>query len=726
MKNRIRKLSGILSAGKMSFEKAAKNAAAFLVVSAALLFSACQNSSSLDDGFFCIVQGNVYSKDSPEISSSESFSEASARFAFPDIEISSLHHVVTGTKYGTGETADGEFSSDSSGTQSDTFTIRLTEGTWTLDASAYNNSSSAQADKEKDENKVLEGSVTITVTKENPVMQASIPLSPYYGPGDSSGTKPTGNISLEISIDSSTSIKGVKTEWNYLDGGSVGSGSGTITGVPQGKSFDVSSSGANHNLKIEETDVPVGSYKLSLYFFSSYESSSNSATGTLLYYAQEDVNVLNGQTTSGWKGNSPYFKKNDGKTSFSVTSAVIKDFRDTVYYVCGTGGYSPAEAASDSNQGTYFDPFQSFTKAAERIKERQKSASSAMTYTVYVSGKVKSTANFSDFFTDSSSLSATVNIKAFSGGTADTTTGKKGTLESNDGTAGKTITTGSLTGKTLYLNFKDLALSGSGSQNGSVINIESGVKVNFSNVSVSATTASTKGTVFVNSAESDAFSVDGTVTIDKGSYNSKKKNVYLKSGAKIKVGSKFASSSKIGVTAEDDPANQTSKTVDIATLNSSTSSLHSCFTSDDDYAVKESSSAVQIAVSSGSFTVKAQPVVKIVFADIDKICDTSKTKATIKKSQIGTGSGKYSKIGVCSSGIENKVPDKNSVDVWNMEIYYHGIKVNTTAANTSSSSGTTSVNLDSAWPSGSYQVLATATYDGMTYSAVLELTITDD
>lgn len=712
MKNRTRKLSEIIAERKKAFFCTVKNVPALfaLLLSLAVLFSACQNSASLDDGFFCIVNGSVYSRDGTESSSSET----SARFAFP--EIGSLYYTVKGTKDGTAETSDGVFLSDSSGNQEKTFTIKLTEGRWTLNASAYNENSSSLADKVKDENKILEGSVEITVTKESPVITGtSIPLSPYYGTGSASGSKPKGKISLEISIDSSTNIKGVKTEWTYLDSGSGGSGSGTITGVPQGKSFDVSSSAVNSTLKIEENDVPVGAYRLSLYFYSNYDT-SNGATGTLLYYAQEDVNVLNGQTTSVWKattGNAPYFQENDGKTSFSVTSAVIKDFRDTVYYVSGTGGYSPNKAASDANQGTYFDPLQTFTQAVSRIKEKQKSASSAMTYTVYVSGEVSSAANFSDFFAGSSSSSATVNIESFSG-----TNGNKGTLKNLDGTAARTITTGRLTGKTLTLNFKDLSLSGSCSQNGSVINIESGVKVNFSNVSVTATTASDKGTVFVNSTESDAFSVDGTVTINTGTYNSGKKNVYLKNGAKIKVGSALNSSSKIGVTAEDDPAKQASKTVDIATLNSSTtSSLHSCFTSDDDYAVKESGTDVQIAVSSGTLSAKSLPNVRFYF----DTTTANETTMTIKKSEIGTGTEKkYSKIGVSASGASNG----KTVSNWNMEIYCYGIKVNTTSASTTNE--VTSVKLDENWPAGKYQVLVTGTCDGIKYSSILELEITDN
>lgn len=717
MKNRTRKLSGIIAERKKAFFCAVKNVPALfaLLLSFAVLFYACQNSSGFDDGFFCIVKGSVYSNDGTESSSSET----SARFAFP--EIGSLYYTVKGTKDGTAETSDGVFLSDSSGNQEKTFTIKLTEGKWTLNASAYNENSSALADKVKDENKVLEGSVKITVTKDNPVITGtSIPLSPYYGTGSASGAKPKGKISLEISVDSSTGIKGVKTEWTYLDGGNGNSGSVTTQGVPQGKSIEVSSSAPNSALKIEENDVPVGAYRLSLYFFSNYDS-SNGATGTLLYYAQEDVNVLNGQTTSVWKAtteNSPYLKDENGKTGFKVSTDTIKDFRDTVFYVSGTGGYSPNKVASDANQGTYFDPLQTFTQAVSRIKERQKSASSAMTYTVYVSGEVSSAANFSDFFTGSSSSSATVNIESFSG-----TNGNKGMLKNLDGTAGRTITTGSLSGKNLSLNFKDLTLSGSNSQNGSVINIENGVKVNFNNIEVKSTeNASDKGTVFVNSTESDAFCLEGTVKIQGSKSSNTNMNVYLKSGAKIKVGGTLNSSSKIGVTAEDDPAKQASKTVDIATLVSGSGSVAS-FVSDDDYAVKKSGTDVQIAVSSGTLSAKSIPVIKFEFANTNEgTYYTNSTEATIKKSEIDTGTGKkYSKIGVSANGSSGG----KTVSDWNMEIYFHGIKVNTTSASTSNNS-ITSVNLDSKWPAGEYQVFVTGTYDGIKYSSVLKLVITDN
>lgn len=729
MKNRTRKLSEIIAERKKAFFCAVKNVQALFafLLSLAVLFSACQNSSGFDDGFFCIVNGSVYSKDGAESSSSET----SARFAMP--EPGNLYYTVKGTKDGGTETSDGVFLSDSSGKQEKTFTIKLTEGNWTLNASAYNENSSSLADKVKDENKVLEGSVKITVTKDNPVITGtSIPLSPYYGTGSASGSKPTGKISLEISIDSSTSIKGVKTEWAYLDSGSGSSGSGSVTGVPQGKSIQVSSSAPSSSLKIEENNVPVGAYRLSLYFYSNY--SSNQATGTLLYYAQEDVNVLNGQTTSVWKAtteNAPYLKDENGKTGFKVSADTIKDFRDTFFYVSGTGGYSPKKAASDANQGTYFDPLQTFTQAVSRIKERQKSASSAMTYTVYVSGEVSSAANFSDFFDGSSSSSATVNIESFSG-----TNGNKGTLKNPDGTLARTITTGTLAGKSLYLNFKDLSLSVSGNNNqdGSVINIERGVKVTLDSCTIKDNKVGSKGAVYVNngaSVDNRAFVVKGATKISGNTTSSNHPaNVYL-SADSIIILSLPTSDSKdtdnvldninIGVTTEQKPTASTP--VQITSRSKGVKAR--TFTSDEGYTVVKKTSGdndntinrLELCVSGGTLSAKSIPNVRFYF-------DTTianQTTMTIKKSEIGTGTGKKSKIGVSADGASGG----KTVSGWNMEIYFHGIKVNTTSASASNNS-ITSVNLDSKWPAGEYQVFVTGTYDEIKYSSVLKLEITDN
>lgn len=730
MKNRIRKLSEIIAERKKAFFCAVKNVPALfaLLLSLAVLFSACQNSSGFDDGFFCIVNGSVYSKDGAESSSSET----SARFAMP--EPGNLYYTVKGTKDGGTETSDGFFLSNSSGKQEKTFTIKLTEGNWTLNASAYNENSSSLADKVKDENKVLEGSVEITVTKESPVITGtSIPLSPYYGTGSASGSKPTGKISLEISIDSSTSIKGVKTEWAYLDSGNGSSGSGSVTGVPQGKSIEVSSSAVSSTLKIEENNVPVGAYRLSLYFYSNY--SSNQATGTLLYYAQEDVNVMNGQTTSVWKAtteNAPYLKDENGKTGFKVSADTIKDFRDTVFYVSGTGGYSPKKAASDENQGTYFDPLQTFTQAVSKIKERQKRASSAMTYTVYVSGEVSSAANFSDFFDGSSSSSATVNIESFSG-----TNGNKGTLKNLDETAARTITTGSLTGKSLYLNFKDLSLSVSGNNNqdGSVINIERGVRVTLDSCTIKDNKVGSKGAVYVNknngaSADNRAFVVKGATKISGNTTSSNQPaNVYLSSGSIIVLDLPTSASQdniNIGVTTEQKPT--ASNPVQITSRSLGVKA--SAFTSDEGYTVVKNTGGdnattnrLELCVSGGTLSAKSIPVIKFEFANTNEgTYYTSKTEAAIKKSEIGSGEGKqYSKIGVSADGASGG----KTVSGWNMEIYFHGIKVNTTSASASADS-ITSVNLDSNWPAGEYQVFVTGTYDGIKYSSVLKLEITDN
>lgn len=731
MKNRTRKLSGIIAERKKAFFCAVKNVQALFafLLSLAVLFSACQNSSGFDDGFFCIVNGSVYSKDGAESSSSET----SARFAMP--EPGNLYYTVKGTKDGGTETSDGVFLSDSSGKQEKTFTIKLTEGNWTLNASAYNENSSSLADKVKDENKVLEGSVQVNVTKDNPVITGtSIPLSPYYGTGSASGSKPTGKISLEISIDSSTSIKGVKTEWAYLDGGSGSSGSGSVTSVPQGKSIQVSSSAVSSTLKIEENNVPVGTYRLSLYFYSNY--SSNQATGTLLYYAQEEVNVLNGQTTSVWKAtteNAPYLKDENGKTGFKVSADTIKDFRDTVFYVSGTGGYSPKKAASDANQGTYFDPLQTFTQAVSKIKERQKSASSAMTYTVYVSGEVSSAANFSDFFDGSSSSSATVNIESFSGAN-----GNKGTLKNLDGNAARTITTGTLTGKSLYLNFKDLSLSVSGNNNqdGSVINIERGVKVTLDSCTIKDNKVGPKGAVYVNncaSVDNRAFVVKGATKISGNTTSSNQPaNVYL-SADSIIILSLPTSDSKdtdnvldninIGVTTEQKPTASTP----VQITSRSKGVKASAFTSDEGYTVVKNTSVntsnrLELCVSGGTLSAKSIPVIEFEFANTGEgSYYTSKTEATVKKSEIGTGAGKKSKIGVSAAGASGG----KTVSGWNMEIYFHGIKVNTTSASASNNS-ITSVNLDSKWPAGEYQVFVTGTYDEIKYSSLLKLEITDN
>lgn len=205
-------------------------------------------------------------------------------------------------------------------------------------------------------------------------------------------------------------------------------------------------------------------------------------------------------------------------------------------------------------------------------------------------------------------------------------------------------------------------------------------------------------------------------------------NVYLagktdSNKGTVSFDSSVSSSLRIGITTEQKPGRNSKAKITSLWNNKGSVNPYTVFISDEGYVVTVDDAAeeVALAVSGGTLTAKPQPVVKLVFANCgegefyETSDDKATKKATINKSNIGTGSGKYSKIGISSDSIENKSSDKKPENM-KMGIYYHGVKIKT---------GDTSVEIESTWSVGNYQVIATAKYDGMMYSAVLELVITD-
>lgn len=76
----------------------------------------------------------------------------------------------------------------------------------------------------------------------------------------------------------------------------------------------------------------------------------------MIYAAQETVNVFDNLTTDWWQGDSEYIDSTVG--TFTVTKENVENFARTTFFVQGTDGtYTPQIAASDSNTGTYFDPY---------------------------------------------------------------------------------------------------------------------------------------------------------------------------------------------------------------------------------------------------------------------------------------------------------------------------------------------------------------------------------
>lgn len=307
------------------------------------------------------VSGTFFVKGAvPSALASSSLTSKNTREAVPSyLGAASLYYNLT-AEHSDGTNATGTVNGTS-------FSIKLNKtGTWNLIAEGY-------SDKDKTK-KVLKGSTKVDLTPDEPVKNnISIELNPIK--------EGTGNISLKINVDSNSGINSIKAELKSASSDSTFTGD-TLTF----KTFPAT---------ISKSGIKSGAYLLTVYF---YDKTESDADKNLIYAAQETVNVFDNLTTDWWQGDSEYIDSTVG--TFTVTKENVENFARTTFFVQGTDGtYTPQIAASDSNTGTYFDPYATLQKAAKRILEINDEVS---VYTIYVDGKI--TAEFNKSVLDLSSL----------------------------------------------------------------------------------------------------------------------------------------------------------------------------------------------------------------------------------------------------------------------------------------------------------------------------------
>lgn len=256
-------------------------------------------------------------------------------------------------------TAEHSDKTNATGTVNGTsFSIKLNKtGTWNLKAEGYSDSAKAK--------KVFEGSTKVDLTPDEPVKNnISIELNPLK--------EGTGNISLQINVNSDSGINSIKAELKSASSDSTFTGD-TLT-------FET------FPATISKLGIKSGAYFLTVCF---YDKTESDADKNLIYAAQETVNVFDNLTTEWWQGDSEYIDSTDG--TFTVTKENVKNFARTTFFVQGANGtYTPRIAASDSNTGTYFDPYATLQRAGDRIFEINDAET---TYTIYVDGNFYDSTN---------------------------------------------------------------------------------------------------------------------------------------------------------------------------------------------------------------------------------------------------------------------------------------------------------------------------------------------
>lgn len=236
------------------------------------------------------------------------------------------------------------------------FEIKLTQGEWTL-----------SAEIKKDGTTILSGkSDKISITAEKPIDDEIFII---VKPDSSTGN---GTVNLPVNIEETSGIKTAQISWQE-----------SSTTRPQKLDFSSSTSDA---FTMGGTDIPSGAYTAVFQFYSSEADGKR-----LLYQCTETINVCSNLCTDSWLKNgttsSPWLTESDGKTIFTVTKSLVEKFAQTSFFVQGTAGttYEPKTTASDTNNGTYFDPLSTVQKAVDKIMQINDGETE---YSIFIDGTV--------------------------------------------------------------------------------------------------------------------------------------------------------------------------------------------------------------------------------------------------------------------------------------------------------------------------------------------------
>lgn len=578
----------------------------------------------------------------------------SSRTAMPDFNAESgLEYSVKAENTKTGDTSAGEQTIYDITKQ---FSIKLSAGEWIITATGKKNGI-----------KVLKGTSDKIKLDESSPVKTGIEIQLYPCLEEKNGT---GSVSLEVNF-SDTRIKSAKTEWNPS----------SVTAKTEWNS----SSGPFNltdktSFNIDESNVPSGDYALNIFFYSEAD-----CKGELLYMAHEVVNVFNELTTNTWQGSSPYFTESpDKKVSFDITADLVNKFRMSTYYVKGTGGTLVKEA-SNSNNGTFFDPFKTLDKALAAVAESERNNDTGSTideYNIYIDGTVsvtqallfnaKKKVNISSY-ADAAELERTATSNLIL------------TAESGSDTKISGITT-------------DCSLY-----------VKAGSSLALNSCSVTGTEAS--GTE--QSAKAVTVEKDGTFTVsDKVKICDKSvHNVYLKEGALITIGKGGLSiDSKIGVTLEKNP--DVNNPCVPVTSGWPGTQVEKLIFSDDNYVAWKTGtpSEVCICVSSVSVTI---PKFVVKFS-IQSESETAVT--TVARGDTITIVPQVYKDGTSFDATAS------DFTAWKISLLNHGVDTGAVSSeNTITVPGADAKG--NKWPVDKYELYVTADYNDTTYSSKIPVNI---
>lgn len=274
-----------------------------------------------------------------------------ARTAVPSVpELSGLFFNVTATKSASSSVS---VSGEVLRGNSPSFTVKLSEGEWTLKADAFSDSGKTK--------KVLSGSSDLfSLSRASPVKNdISIILSPV--------NEGSGKVSLPVGWTIDSGIRSVKITFEVLND------------ITKTLGTNVTDKDFEGTLEFD-SDIQSGSHTAKLEFYG-----ESGGGGTLRYSTREVINVFQNLTTDTWQGNVPYLTETNGKTEFKVTKNLVDTFTLTTFYVKGerSTNLPGGKEADDTNTGTPFDPFKTVQAAVDKVVRLNDGTSS---YKIYVDG----------------------------------------------------------------------------------------------------------------------------------------------------------------------------------------------------------------------------------------------------------------------------------------------------------------------------------------------------
>lgn len=303
----------------------------------------------------------------------------SQRTAIPSLDVDALSWEITATDTSSpAKTVSSNEVTKNSRNNTITFSLELTQGSWTVQVVAKNQNKA-----------VLQGtsqSLSVYSSSQSPLQLGNVILTPI---NDSNAT---GSIRLEVSVESKIQCAKVKI-------------SDSSTHQNQTLSFP----SGDKTQTISFDDYSPGYYDLEIKFYKGSDESSEQ-----VFFAKQIVLVAGNMVTDTWNGMSSYI--NSG--NFVISDTLVEQNQATEFYVKGTGGsnFSDRNAPSDSNNGSWANPFETLQHAVDiinTINDGQKS------YTIYLDGTVTAPSNFSgNYFVDLTPPSTSYNalnltIKSF-------------------------------------------------------------------------------------------------------------------------------------------------------------------------------------------------------------------------------------------------------------------------------------------------------------------------